>query len=150
MIKTLMLLVFVLNCAVVASRVAAEPQTREVSPFFPMRNKDVLLLMERKLTPPEEIIAVIKFSWCNFDTFPPVLQELKRRGVPAEVLQAMAEAPYGPPAIPKRGGAGESAFYHYAEEIKQKGLFTWSAVRREDQNGGFSPDRRGAGGILRR
>jgi len=134
----------------VSSAYAAEPQTREVSPFFPMRNRDVLLLMERTLTPPEQIIAIIRSSWCNFDTFPPVLQELKRRGLPAEVLQAMVEAPYGPPANSKQGDAGAPAFYHYAEEIKQKGLFTWSAIRREDQKGGFSPDRRGAGGILRR
>ena len=148
--KSHLLLFGFLFIILVSSAHGAEPQTREISPFFPMRNKDVLILMERKLNPHEEIITIIKISWCNFDTFPPVLQELKRRGVPAEVLQAMAEAPYGPPAIPKRGDAGESAFYHYAEEIKQKGLFTWSAVRREDQNGGFSPDRRGAGGILRR
>ena len=146
--KSHLLLFGFLFIILVSSAYAAEPQTREVSPFFPMRNKDVLLLMERKLIPPKDIIAIMKSSWCNFDTFPPVLQELKRRGVPLEVLQAMVEAPYGPPANTRRGDVGE--FYHYAEEIKQKGLFTWSAIRREDQNGGFTPDRRGAGGILRR
>lgn len=125
-----------------------EPQTNEVSPFAPMRNRHVLFLVEKKLDS-EAIVTIIKSSWCNFDTFPPVMQDLKRRGVPVQVLQAMVEAPYGPPANSKLDNAVDPQIYHYAEQLKQMGLLTWSAVRREDQNG-FSSDRRGPGGILRR
>jgi len=128
--------------------VAAAPQKSEVSPFAPMRNRHVLFLVEKRLDS-EAIVKVIKASWCNFDIFPPVLQDLKRRGVPVEVLQAMVEAPYGPPSDSRLDHATGELIYHYADQLKQMGLLTWSPVRREDQ-GAFSPDTRGPGGILRR
>jgi hypothetical protein len=49
------------------------------------------------------IIANILTSYCNFDAFPPVLDDLKRRGVPENVLQVMSVVPNGPPSLPEAG-----------------------------------------------
>jgi len=50
---------------------------------------------------PQVVIAKIKTSRCTFDTDPSELTELKFRGVPIEVIQAMIQAPYGMPANAK-------------------------------------------------
>jgi hypothetical protein len=47
------------------------------------------------------IIATILSTSCNFDIFPPVLDDLKRRGVPENVLQVMSVVPNGPPNLPE-------------------------------------------------
>lgn len=75
---------------------AVQAQT-EVSPRL-LRNGDVLRMVEEKVEP-ELIVAKILTSPCNFDVFPPVLRDLRRRGVPEEVLRAMKTAPNGPPAL---------------------------------------------------
>ena len=69
----------------------------EVAPRL-LRNGDVLRMVEEKVEP-ELIVAKILTSPCNFDVFPPVLRDLRRRGVPEEVLRAMKAAPNGPPAL---------------------------------------------------
>ena len=85
----------------------------------PITNKDVLVMVERKVST-ETIIQTIKTSPCTFDTFPSVMKELKRRGVPEEVLEAMIDAPYGPPAeVPNTQEVAEEPIYHYTESIKQ-------------------------------
>jgi len=56
----------------------------------------------------ELIIATILSSSCNFDIFPPVLDDLKRRGVPENILQVMSVVPNGPPNLPETGD-GNSA-----------------------------------------
>ena len=61
-----------------------------------MRNRDVLSIV-RTGVKPAEIVARIKSSHCNFDIFPPVLDDLRRRGVPDVVLEMMVQAPNGPP-----------------------------------------------------
>jgi len=48
------------------------------------------------------IISKIVTSHCNFDIFPPVLRDLKRRGIPDTVLLLMTMVPYGPPAITQK------------------------------------------------
>jgi hypothetical protein len=53
--------------------------------------------MHRAGVKPGEIIAKIVTSNCNFDTFPPVLRELKMKGLPDTVLMAMVMVPNGPP-----------------------------------------------------
>lgn len=63
-----------------------------------LRNNDVLLMVEDKVEP-EVIVTKILTSPCNFDVFPPVLRDLRRRGVPEEVLRAMRAAPNGPPSL---------------------------------------------------
>ena len=85
----------------------------------PLNNKDILLMVEKKLTL-EVIVQTIKTSPCTFDTFPSVMKELKRRGVPEEVLEAMIDAPYGPAEekLSTEQLAGEP-IYHYTESIKQ-------------------------------
>lgn len=75
---------------------AVQAQT-EVSPRL-LRNGDVIRMVEEKVEP-ELIVAKILTSPCNFDVFPPVLRDLRRRGVPEEVLRAMKAAPNGPPAL---------------------------------------------------
>jgi hypothetical protein len=62
-----------------------------------LRNGDVIR-MHKAGSKPGEIIAKIVVSHCNFDTFPPVLRELKMRGLPDTVIMAMVMVPYGPPA----------------------------------------------------
>ena len=63
-----------------------------------LRNRDVLSMV-RAGVKPAEIIAKIKTSHCTFDIFPPVLQDLRRRGVPDVVLEMMASVPTGPPEM---------------------------------------------------
>ena len=86
-----------------------------------LSNKDVLTMVQQKVET-EAIIKVIRTSPCTFDTFPSVMKELKRRGVPEEVLEAMIDAPYGPAA--EKGNTvevaeGDGPIYHYTESIKQ-------------------------------
>lgn len=75
---------------------AAQAQT-EVSTKF-LRNSDVLRMVEDQVKP-EIIISKILTSPCNFDTFPPVLQDLRRRGVPEKILLVMKLVPNGPPGL---------------------------------------------------
>jgi len=48
---------------------------------------------------PDIIISRILTSPCNFDVFPPVLRDLRRRGVPEKVLMVMKVVPNGPPGL---------------------------------------------------
>ena len=89
-----------------------------------LSNKDVLTMVQQKVET-EAIIKAIRTSPCTFDTFPSVMKELKRRGVPEEVLEAMIDAPYGPAAEKANavevaeGAEGNGPIYHYTESIKQ-------------------------------
>ena len=97
-----------------------------------LNNKDVLTMVQNHV-PEEAIIRTIKSSPCTFDTFPPVLKDLKRRGVPDAVLQAMVEAPYGPSAQTKSTddlAADDQPIYHYADQLRQMGYISPSAVSR--------------------
>jgi hypothetical protein len=49
-------------------------------------------------------------SHCNFDIFPPVLEDLKRRGVPDNVLHFMSVVPNGPPNLPEAGQPSPQSF----------------------------------------
>jgi hypothetical protein len=77
------------------------PKTQTRSPRI-MTNRDVLLMMHKGMKS-DLIIAIILTSPCNFDVFPPVLDDLKRRGVPENVLQVMSVVPNGPPNLPETG-----------------------------------------------
>lgn len=125
-----------------------QSQKREVSPFSPMRNRDVLTLFRNKMSA-DEIIAVIKNSWCHFDIFPPVLQELKKKRVPEQVLQAMVDAPYGPPAASRAGNPAEEPIYHSAAQLKDMGFVSITPIRRGEQMNTLAPDRRGAAFSIR-
>lgn len=87
-------LLIAIALAVICSSVQAQTEN------YPklLRNNDVLLMVEDKVEP-EEIVTKILTSPCNFDVFPPVLRDLRRRGVPEEVLRAMRAAPNGPPSL---------------------------------------------------
>ena len=61
-----------------------------------LRNADVLNMIAAKV-PAEVIINKIETSRCHFDTFPPVISELRYRGVSEEILIAMVTAPIGRP-----------------------------------------------------
>jgi hypothetical protein len=118
------------------SFVAALPSETDVTP---LNNKDVLVMVQKRV-PEETIIQAIKSSPCTFDTFPPVLKDMKRRGVSDAVLQAMIEAPYGP-AAPNSSAAmrdelGEGPIYHYADQLKAMGYITPSKVVRSSR---YSP-----------
>jgi hypothetical protein len=65
-------------------------------------NRDVLTMVQKGMRS-DLIIATILTTACNFDIFPPVLDDLKRRGVPENVLQVMSVVPNGPPNLPETG-----------------------------------------------
>ena len=67
-----------------------------------LTNRDVLSMVHKGMRS-DLIIATILTSSCNFDNFPPVLDDLKRRGVPENVLQVMSVVPNGPPNLPEAG-----------------------------------------------
>jgi hypothetical protein len=97
-----------------------------------LNNKDVLTMVQKNV-PVEAIIRTIKASPCTFDTFPPVLKDLKRRGVPDAVLQAMVEAPYGPSSQARSTDdlpGADQPIYHYADQLRQMGYISPSAVSR--------------------
>ena len=78
-------------------------QTPKPQPSLrPLRNGDVLRMHKAGLKP-GEIVAKILTSPCNFDTFPPMLRELRMKGVPQAVIMAMTIVPYGPAASPRDG-----------------------------------------------
>jgi hypothetical protein len=98
----------------------------------PLSNKDVLLMVQQHLSE-EAIIKAIRTSPCTFDTFPPVLKDMKRRGVSDAVLQAMLEAPYGPASQNMRADdLGEQPIYHYADQLRQMGYIVPSTASRSN------------------
>jgi hypothetical protein len=76
------------NCSIALG----QNQTPALTQIRPLTNNDVIRMVERG-EKPTQVIGKIFTSHCNFDVFPPVLADLKRRGVPDTVL------PYGPPAL---------------------------------------------------
>jgi len=87
--------VFVLACAISL----ANAQLNQ-APSEALTNHQIVQMVKAKV-PAEEIIAKIKHSRCHFDTTPTILDELEHQGVPAEVVSAMSEAPFGEPAKPQ-------------------------------------------------
>lgn len=73
-------------------------QTAALVDLRVLRNNDILQMVQRG-EKSGDIIAKIVTSHCNFDIFPPVLRDLKRRGVPDTVIAAMRVAPVGPPSL---------------------------------------------------
>ena len=73
-------------------------QTSAQTEVHLLRNADVLQMVTDGMKS-GDIIAKILTSRCNFDIFPPVLRDLRRRGVPDTVLMAMKMAPSGPPSL---------------------------------------------------
>ena len=83
---------------------SAFAQTEAASPpSVPVLHNGDVLRMVKEGIKPGEIIAKIVTSNCAFDTFPPVMKDLKMRGVPDTVLMAMKMVPYGPPAMAVAG-----------------------------------------------
>ena len=73
-----------------------------------LTNRDVLTMVHKGMRS-DLVIATILTSSCNFDIFPPVLDDLKRRGVPENVLQVMSVVPNGPPNLPETGSGTPTA-----------------------------------------
>ena len=91
-LKFAFLFLLLTNCS------AALGQTEDRASTLLLTNRDVVRMVEDRVAP-EKIIGKILTSSCNFDVFPPVLRDLKRRGVPDTVLAAMRIAPVGPSAL---------------------------------------------------
>jgi tetratricopeptide (TPR) repeat protein len=83
---------------------AAPPAESQASGPPALTNDDVVKMVQAQL-PDSVIIAKIKSSSCAFDTSPDALISLKKSGVSAAVLQAMAEAPGPPPAQQDNAGS---------------------------------------------
>jgi hypothetical protein len=80
------------------SNSVGQQQTRTLTAPNLLTNNDVLRMVEQGVEP-NLIITKILTSRCNFDVFPPVLRDLKRRGVPDKVLLVMQVVPNGPPGL---------------------------------------------------
>jgi hypothetical protein len=128
--KTILPLAMGLFLVLTPSRASAMPGETDITP---LSNKDVLVMVQQHLSE-EAIISAINSSPCTFDTFPPVLKDMKRRGVPDAVLQAMVQAPYGPASqIVRRDELGEQPIYHYADQLRQLGYIAPSTASRSNQ-----------------
>jgi hypothetical protein len=99
----------------------------------PLSNKDILVMVEKRVSEGEIVVAIIS-SPCVFDTFPPVLEDLKRRGVTEPALKAMLTAPYGPSAKMLHEELDEQAIYHYADQLRQRNMLNSSPGRRGSEN----------------
>lgn len=86
-----------------------------------LRNRDVLQMVRTGMKS-DLIIANILTSPCNFDIFPPVLDDLKRRGVPENVLQVMSVVPNGPPNLPEANGVNATPPIQISKVTMPKGL----------------------------
>ena len=86
-----------------------------------LENKHVLVMVAAKVAP-EVILERIRTSPCNFDTFPPVLAELKSKGVPDSVLLAMVRAPNGPSGA-EQDARGEVTLHPVSEVMKYSGNY---------------------------
>jgi hypothetical protein len=123
--KAFLPLAVALFVLLVPSLATALPGETDVTP---LSNKDVLGMVQQHL-PEEAIIKAIKTSPCTFDTFPPVLKDMKRRGVSDGILQAMIEAPYGPTLHKtSKDELGDQTILHYADQLKQMGFMVPSQV----------------------
>jgi len=80
------------NCSLLFAQTQHAQPTTKI-----LHNGDVLRMYKSGLKS-GQIIAKIVTSPCNFDTFPPVLRELRMKGVPDIVIVAMRMVPYGPPS----------------------------------------------------
>ena len=119
------------------------------SDVTPLSNKDILLMVEKRISQ-EDIVVAINSSPCIFDTFPPVLDDLKRRGVPEPVLKAMLRAPYGPSAKTQHEELDEEAIYHYAEQLRQRNMLSSSTGVRGTVNTSRRAARTRASRVTRR
>lgn len=131
--KPLLPLAIVMLLVLAPSLVQALPGGEAV--YSPLNNKDVLLMVQKHVSE-EAIIKAIKSSPCTFDIFPPVLQDMKRRGVSDAVLQAMVEAPYGPSLQATAGTKdeqGEQPIYHYADQLTKLGYIAPSTSRQQSR-----------------
>ncbi|HEX7178018.1 MAG TPA: hypothetical protein VF240_22360 [Pyrinomonadaceae bacterium] len=92
---------------------AQEDGAEPASPII-LENKHVMMMVRAKIAP-EVILEKIRISSCNFDTFPPLLAELKSKGVPDSVLLAMVKAPHGVSAA--EADARGPVVYHPVDEV---------------------------------
>jgi hypothetical protein len=72
------------------ARTSQEPQTSQATAA--LTNKDIVTMVSAGLSQ-EIVIAKIKSSPCNFDTAPDTLAEIKKAGVPGDIILVMVEAP---------------------------------------------------------
>lgn len=86
-----------------------------------IENKHILTMVAARIAP-EVILAKIRTSPCNFDTFPPVLAELKSKGVPDSILLAMVRAPHGPSGA-EQDEKGDVTLHPVSEVIKYSGNY---------------------------
>ena len=99
---------------------AQAPKTQP-PPARILRNRDILQMVRTGMNS-HIIIANILTSSCNFDIFPPVLDDLKRRGVPENVLHVMSIVPNGPPNLPEANGTNATPPIQISKVTMPKGL----------------------------
>src|SRR5215207_857212 len=110
---------FLALCAICAGPLPARAQ--DEGGAIVLENKHVLVMVAARVSP-EVILAKIRTSPCNFDTFPPVLAELKSKGVPDSILLAMVRAPHGPSGA-EQDAKGDVTLHPVSEVIKYSGNY---------------------------
>lgn len=111
-----------------------------------IENKHILMMVAAKIAP-DVILAKIRTSPCNFDTFPPVLAELKSKGVPDSILLAMVRAPHGPSSA-EQDAKGDVTLHPVSEVIKYSGNYV--KTRQTATPARTRPSTRGGIGVRRR
>ena len=96
---------------------AQVPKAQAYTPLT-LQNRDILRMVRSGMQS-LLIIATIMTSSCNFDIFPPVLEDLKRRGVPENILHFMSVVPNGRPHLPEPGSEpGQPTAVSFIKTVK--------------------------------
>jgi putative metalloprotease len=107
-------------------------------PWEALTNSDIMEMVRAKISP-EAIIQKIQTSRCHFDTTSTVIQELKYKGVPPEVLRAMADAPYGAVITAKESQTSQAKQSEGASRSSGKELTTETQVADSVQTAAPAP-----------
>ena len=91
LVSTVLLLQATLPLVVLAQSGVATKIIQPSQTSAALSDQSVVELLQARLTP-EELIAKIKASKCEFDLSPAAIESLKSAGVPAEVIEAMTQA----------------------------------------------------------
>src|ERR1051325_10983535 len=112
----------------------AQKPNSQPHPTRVLRNRDILQMVDNGMKS-HLIIATIMTSHCAFDVFPPVLEDLKRRGVPENVLHFMSVVPNGPPNLPETDQPDTQSLLK-SVTIPQNTVITVETLRSEERRVG--------------
>ncbi|MFN2533564.1 MAG: hypothetical protein ABR555_19965, partial [Pyrinomonadaceae bacterium] len=104
----LILAILIVTSVHAQAQTTIHTERRASIPVRYLRNSDVLAMVTSGMTP-DAIAARMVTSNCNFDIFPPVLEDLRRRGVPDVILHMMTVVPNGPANLDMSSGSKQTS-----------------------------------------